>query len=365
MAVAAGDGTLLWEGARGEVAPGGPPMSPDTPWFTASITKLYISAVILRLTEEGMLALGDRLVERLPARLTTGLHRLDGKDRTDRITVEHLLAHASGLPDFIEDYPPRGQAPDGDRRSLVELLVQEGDRDWTLADTAERVRTHLRPHFPPQPLGERRIRIRYSDTNYQLLIGIAEEAAGRPFHELLATLVLDPLELRRTWLPGLPGAPSPEPATATLYAGAGPVEWPRFLASIRDLYGTTGDLLRFLRGLRDGSLFRDPGSWPRMYARLHRFGFPTDRAAIRQPSWPIAYGLGLMHFRLPRPLTPFRTIPAVLGHTGSTGTWLFHAPELDVDLVGAVSQVTAGPLPFRLVPRILRAIAESRTRGMD
>jgi len=358
MAVAAGDGTLLWEGARGEVSPGGPPMSPETPWFTASITKLYIAAVILRLVEEGRLALEDRLVDRLPDRITAGLHRQGGEDHTGRITVEHLLAHASGLPDFIEDYPPRELAPEGDRRSLVDLLVREGDRDWTLEDTAERVRTRLRPHFPPQPLGEPGIRVRYSDTNFQLLIGIAEEAEGRPFHEILSALVLAPLGLNRTWLPGLPGSPVPEPDVATLYAGEHPVRWPRFLASIQDLYGTTSDLLRFLLSLRSGTLFRDPGSWPRMHGRLHRFGFPTDRAALRQPSWPIAYGLGVMEFRLPRPLTPFRPVPTVLGHTGSTGTWLFHAPELDVDLVGAVSQVTAGPLPFRIVPKILRAVAE-------
>jgi D-alanyl-D-alanine carboxypeptidase len=85
-----------------------------------------------------------------------------------------------------------------------------------------------------------------------------------------------------------------------------------------------------------------------------------DRAALRQPSWPIEYGLGIMRFRLPRFLTPFRPMPEVVGHTGSTGTWLFHAPEPDLHLAGAVSQITAGAVPFKVVPRILRAVADGR-----
>jgi D-alanyl-D-alanine carboxypeptidase len=144
---------------------------------------------------------------------------------------------------------------------------------------------------------------------------------------------------------------------AALHAGDEVVRLPRFLASIADLNSTCDDLLRFLRALEGGRLFRDPGTWRRMRARWRRFSFPLDRAALRQPSWPIEYGLGVMRFRLPRFLTPFRPVPEVVGHTGSTGTWLFHAPEPDLYLTGAVNQVTAGAIPFRVVPAVLRAVA--------
>jgi len=363
-AVESRDGSFRWNGARGRVSPDGPPMAPDTPWFVASITKLFIASVVLRLVEEGELELGDRIVDRLPGRITERLHVLDGEDRTDRITVEHLLAHASGLPDFIEDHPVAGgEGPDADRRSLVDRLVEEGDRAFPLEAVADRVRERLRPHFPPQPLDGSRIRIRYSDTNYQLLIGIVEARRDRAFAEVLEALVLEPLGLEHTWLPGRPRGGGPEPVAAALYAGPERVDFPLFFQSIFDLNSTCGDLLRFLRAGAEGRLFRDPSTWGRMATARGRFSFPRDRASLRQPGWPIEYGLGVMRFRLPRAFTPLSRVPEVVGHTGSTGTWLFHAPEPDLYLVGAVSQITAGAVPFRWVPRMLRAAGEGRPTG--
>jgi D-alanyl-D-alanine carboxypeptidase len=367
MLVATGDGHLHWSGARGEAAPGGPPLTPDTPFFTASITKLFIAASILRLVEEGKLGLHDRLIQHLPEERIRGLHIWEGVDQTGQITVEQLLAHASGLPDFIEDYPARGSE---DPRSLVEILVEEGDRDWSLDETVARTRETLKPHFLPQPLGEQRAtrgrggrrwgllarrspRIRYSDTGYQLLMALVAARTGAPFHEALASLVLEPLGLEETWVPGHPRPGIPEKPVATLMAGDEVLALPRFFQALGDVNSTATDLLAFMRALVEGRLFRDPESWRRMTHPWRRFSHPLDRAALRQPSWPIEYGLGVMRFRLPPLLTRFRRLPSVWGHTGSTGTWLFHAPELDLYLVGAVNQVEAGALPYRFVPRIL------------
>ncbi len=360
MTVASGRGDFLWAGARGETSPGGPATKPDTPWFTASITKLFIAAVVMRLVEDGELTLEDRLVDRLPGAITHRLHVMDGNDRTESITVEHLLAHASGLPDFIEDHPPKRGPAGRDRRSLVDLLLQEGDRDWTLDDTARRVRESLTPHFPPQRLRDPGVRIRYSDTNYQLLIGIVEERRDTSFAEVLKALILEPLELADTWIPGHPRGERLPGEVPTLYAGPEVVDFPRFFASIIDLNSTSDDLIRFFMAVERGGLFRSPATWERMQAPWNRFSFPLDRAAIRQPSWPIEYGLGVMRFHLPRAFTPLRPVPGVIGHTGSTGTWLLHARELDLYLSGAVNQITAGAVPFRLVPKVLRAAMAAR-----
>lgn len=335
-------------------------MTPATPWFIASITKIFIASTVLRMVEEGELALEDRIVDRLAAPLTQRLHVLDGEDRTHRITVEHLLAHASGLADFLEDYPAKKRSDDADRRSLVEMLVEDGDRAWSLEDTTRWVRERLTPHFAPQPLDARRVRIRYSDTNYQLLVGIVEARRDAHFSEALQQLILDPLGLENTWIPGHARGGRHEPVVAAFYAGTEVVELPRFLASIADMNSTCDDLIEFFRALTGGRLFRDSGTWRRMQARWNRFSIPLDRAALRQPSWPIQYGLGVMRFRIPRLLAPFRPMPPVLGHTGSTGTWLFHAPEPDLYLAGAVNQITAGAVPFRVVPSVLRAVTNAR-----
>jgi hypothetical protein len=34
-----------------------------------------------------------------------------------------------------------------------------------------------------------------------------------------------------------------------------------------------------------------------MQQRWNRFGLPFDQAAMRAPSWPIEYGLGMQRFR--------------------------------------------------------------------
>lgn len=363
MAIVSGRGGFRWAGARGEVSPGGAAATPEMPWFTASITKLFIAATVMRMVEDGELALEDRMVDRLPSSVAGELHVLDGEDRTPLITLEHLLAHASGLPDFIEDHPGKRGAEGDDRRSLVEVLLEEGDREWSLEETARRVRQSLRPHFPPQALHEPGVRIRYSDTNYQFLMGIVEERRGASFAQVLEEMVLGPLGLDDTWIPGHPRAGGPRGEVPTLYAGRNIVAFPRFFASIRDLNSTSDDLLRFLMALERGGLFLSPATWDRMNARWNRFSFPRDRASFRQPSWPIEYGLGVMRFRLPRALTPFRPVPPVVGHTGSTGTWLFHAREPDLYLTGTVNQITAGAIPFRLVPRVLRTAMEAGSRS--
>lgn len=126
---------------------------------------------------------------------------------------------------------------------------------------------------------------------------------------------------------------------------------------MKAIFSTADDLMAFGRALFLGRVFDLPHSLAAMQAPWRRFGLPLDRAALRAPSWPIEYGLGLMRFRLPRLFTPRQAMPAVLGHTGSTGCWLFHCPQQRLLLSGDLGEVTAGALPFRAVPRLLRILA--------
>jgi hypothetical protein len=84
-------------------------------------------------------------------------------------------------------------------------------------------------------------------------------------------------------------------------------------------------------------------------------------AALRAPGWPIRYGLGMMRFRfrIPRVRTPGGEVPELIGHSGSTGSWLFRCPQLDLFLSGTVDQATAGALPFRFLPRLLRLVGRA------
>jgi D-alanyl-D-alanine carboxypeptidase len=351
FAVRSGDGSFAWRGARGDARPDGTPMTVDTPYFVASVDKLVTATATFLLAERGSLDLDGSMLDYLPAELGARLHVMGGTDRSERITLRHLLSHTSGLADYLEDRPKGG-------RSLVEETLAKGDVGWTREAAFARVREQLRPHFPPQDLSRPNARAQYCDTNYLALKTILEVVEGRSVAEVYRSLVFEPLRMDGTWL-----ASHDDPqrerisAAATLWAGTEPFDAPATLRSTHAMYSTLDDQLALLRGLVEGQLFGgDPGAFERMAGPSRRFGQGFDPAALRRPGWPIAYGHGVMRFELPWLLAPVNRPPAVVGHTGSTGSWAFHCPSLDVDLVGTVDQVNAGPLPFRSVGRWLRAL---------
>lgn len=348
LAVENGDRSLRWVGAGGTADGTSRQMTADTPYFIASVTKLHVATVVLRLVERGLIRMEESFGAYLPTEVSDRLHVLDGVDRSDEITVHHLLAHASGLADYLEDKPRKGPR-------YIDRLLAGGDRDVPLLEAARIVREDLTPHFPPQDIGSAsRPRVRYSDTNFRLLIGIVESVLDRPWHYAVRNELLEPLGLRHTWAPG--GEPLEATVeSAKLWAGADRLDAPRLLESFGDLFSTVSDQIAFLRAVVSGSVFRDPTTAKLFDAPWHAFGF--DPTTPRLPGWPIEYGLGMMRFALPRWNTPFKRLPPVVGHTGSTGCWLFYCPEIDLYTCGGVDQTTAGAVPFRAVPRVLNAVS--------
>jgi D-alanyl-D-alanine carboxypeptidase len=345
MAVENGDGSFRWSGAAGK-AVGEDPLSPDTPFFIASIDKLYNAVIVLRLVEQGKLSLDDPITKVLPPTLTRRLHVLNGDDHSSKITIRHLLSHTSGLAEWLEDAPKNGQ-------SLFEEVLDKGDRAMTFEEIVELARG-LKPHFAPQDLSTRRVKVRYSDTNFILIIALIETIYGQPLHQVHQDLFYKPLGLHHTFFPGLSEPLARTQPPVPLRADGQVIEIPRLMASIRCIYSTAGDMIAFLRSLTRGEIFQNPETFTQMYARWNRFGFPTDRAALRSPNWPIEYGLGLKRFQLPRVFTSLRRLPAVIGHTGATGCWLFWSPEMDLYFSGSVDEAGAGAVSYRVMPQMLR-----------
>lgn len=345
MAIESGDGAFRWHAAAGESGPEGAPVQPDAPFFIASIDKLFTAVLVMQLAERGRVSLDAPVADYLAPELTRGLHCYRGVDYSGHITLRHLLGHTSGLADWLEQRPRDGP-------SLIEHILAEGDAPYALADVVARVRDRLSPHFPPQDPTARRQRIRYSDTNYVLLAAVIEAVERMPLHEVHQARILRPLAMRSTYFAGRSGPIAP----TDLNCEGRALHIPRVLQSIGGIYSSTRDLLAFMRGFVRGALFENPRTRSRMLQRWNRFGLPLDRAALRAPAWPIEYALGVMRFRLPRILTPWRAMPAVIGHSGSTGCWLFHCPQRDLYLAGSVDEITAGAVPYRVVPRILRIL---------
>jgi CubicO group peptidase (beta-lactamase class C family) len=327
-AVTSGDGKLRWSAAYSPAADDPPHV--QSPFFTASITKRFIVTLVLQAHERGELDLSAPITTYLPKETVAGLHILDGVDRTSAITVRHLASHTSGLSDYFEKR--RGGS------SIHDDLRAGRDRAWTFDDVLRIVREEQRPHFVPQDLTAARQKARYSDTGFQMLIRIVEEVTGRAYADLLAERITTPLGLSRTWLPG-PDRPAPLP----LHTGARRAELTSMIASSNDLISTTGDLLAFQRALLAGEPFGHTGSVALLTERRNRLrNIPI-----------LKYGLGTMFFHLGRHMTAGRSPLTLVGHSGATGTWLFHCPELDLHLAGTVDHTRGQALPFRLMARIL------------
>jgi len=341
LAVARVDGSWQWEGVCGEANATGMPMTTATRYPIASVTKLFTAAVTMLLQERGQLALQDRVIDILPREITQRLHVLHGVDRTGDLTVEHLLSNTSGLPDYFTE------AARGGRSAQARLLAGE-DAPMPFEEVLRLVKDDLKPHFPPQPReGAARLAL-YSNTNYQLLGAVLEAVTGQPLRSTFDSLVLAPLGLDETsTYPSRPrSGGSPEPAAVVWFKNTElrPAGTMRHQVADGGMVSTLGDQVRFLRAVVHGDFFAEPTTWGEMHTRTTRVFFPVD------------YGLGVMRYAPPRWMSPLFRVPPLLGHTGSTATWLFHCPDLRV-IVAGTFDVAQPALPFRFLPQVLRLVA--------
>lgn len=313
---------LAWSGATGEAAVG-------TPFFIASTTKLYTSALVLQLVERDVLTLDDRLLDRVDPALVAGLHVRGGVDRTDTITVRHLLAHTSGLPDYFQGRDPAG-------RSLERELLDSGDRAWTLEEALGRARRQG-AIFDPGARG----RARYSDTNYQLLGRVIETATGSTYEAALRAGILEPLGLAHTSLYADPADARQLP----LRYRDGVLAIPRAMTSFGPdggIVAPVDELMTFLRAWWEGRLFDPAGlAGLRVYNRIF---------------FPLEAGIGHTRIRLPRIFSPFAAQPVLEGHSGLSGAFAFRAPDRGVYLAGTVNNVARPDRSFRLMYALLAAL---------
>ncbi len=346
LAVESGDGSFRWAKAESSVEEGVEEIDTGTPFWIASVTKLFIAAAILKLNEQGQLSLKDALARYLPLNMIKGLHRTKrGADYSDQITIYHLLSHTSGLPDYIEIKPKGG-------KSLFDLVLEDGDRSWTIEDSIKIVINEGKPLFPPQPLDTEKKKARYSDTNFQLLIAVIEAVSGQPIEVVFKEMFYKPLNLESTFHPGSK-PPASQLPLVPLWHGDQKLDIPMAMRSFGDLNSTTGNLIRFLRALLSGEVFDNSSTVDLMRKEWNRLGFLISPVA---PGWPIEYGLGMMRFQMPRIFTPFQPMSEVIGHTGATGSWLFYCPRYDLYIAGTVSQLLAAAVPFHIIPKLIKLI---------
>lgn len=309
---------FTWSGAAGHSDEAGrTPMTPETPFFVASITKLYTSVAVQIMQERGLLQLDDPIAKHLPASLIQGLHTYKGTDYVPQITIRHLVSMTAGLADYSLQAPKGG-------KPFYDILFTEGDRAFSKEEIARLVREELTPYFPPGAPGK----AHYSDTGYLLLGAILEAVSGQPIDALFAELFFNPLGLTQTCLRSYPSLhPVAEPATFYYKERPGKIDLAmKTIAPQGGIVSTVAELIRFLQAVTQGELFANKSTFASMQ-QWNRIFFPMQ------------YGLGMMRFTMSRLMSPFMPVPELLGHSGSTASFLYYSPERDLYLAGTLNQI--------------------------
>ncbi|WP_327356003.1 serine hydrolase domain-containing protein [Streptomyces sp. NBC_01304] len=255
----------------------GKPRSAHDRYRVGSITKTFVSTVLLQLEAEGKLDLDDKVAEWLPG-VVEG-HGHDGS----RISVRQLLNHTSGIFDYTTD--------DGfGQRVFAKGFLKHRYDTWTPEQLVKIAMGH-KPTFEPGASWS------YSNTNYVLAGMIVEKVSGRPYADEIERRIIEPLGLHATTSPGT-DASVPKPSSraySKLSAEPKPTDKtydvtelnPTLASAAGDMISDSGDLNRFYSALLRGKLL-PPAQLKEMKDTVPIEGVPN-----------VSYGLGLMRNELP------------------------------------------------------------------
>lgn len=205
----------------------GVPVRPEHVFRIGSTTKLFTATAIMLLVEEGRIALDAPVKRYLP----------DAPPQWDKVSIEHLLTHTSGIPNLSMD--------SGYWRGTARL-------DHTPEELVDPVRARPLEHAPGTSFA-------YNNTGYNLLGLVIEKVSGEGYYAFLERRIFKPLGLAHTregsdremiagLVTGYRGGPTPAwpLASSNLYAGGG-------------LVSTVDDLAAFMLALQSGKLVSPAG----------------------------------------------------------------------------------------------------------
>lgn len=195
------------------------PWTAETRFRIGSVTKMFTAVIVFQLVEEKKLALTqtlDRFVPRIA--------------NAERITIEQMLSHRSGIHDVFEDSGFRKAGPIS-REELIEAIAKGA------------------PDFEPGA------KTAYSNAGYVLLATVIENVTGKSYAEVVEQRVCSKIGLKNTYL----GTGNGDAAESVSYRFSRDwEEQPGTHLSVAvgagALISTPGDLLAFVQALFEGRL---------------------------------------------------------------------------------------------------------------
>ncbi|AZP17732.1 class A beta-lactamase-related serine hydrolase [Streptomyces aquilus] len=221
----------------------GAPRSADDRYRIGSITKTFVSTVLLQLEAEGRLSLDDTVEKWLP-----GVVRGNGHDG-GKITLRQLLNHTSGIYDYTED------AEFVRTYFMADGFFKHRYDTRTPRDLVAIAMTH-QPEFAPGTTWQ------YSNTNYIVAGMVIEKVTGAPYGDEIRRRVIEPLGLHATSVPGT-RATVPQPSSRAYSKLAETTTGPTYdvtklnpslAGSAGEMISDSKDLNRFYAALLKGRL---------------------------------------------------------------------------------------------------------------
>ena len=219
----------------------GRPNGPAVPMRIASLSKQFLTTLVLLLEAEGRLSIEDDVRAYLPFLPDQGM----------RVSLAQMLSHQSGLRDFLE----------------LRLLSGGGfDEPGPPEESIALAGAPTGLNFSPGN------RFAYSNTGFLLLTLIVEQLTGQPLEAVLEERIFRPLGMRSTKLVRTDESPIRGRALPYVETAAGlyPGRWGVTIGGEGGLVSTVDDLLIWAHNLRrptvgDSSLFARMSA-PRPYA---------------------------------------------------------------------------------------------------
>ena len=288
------------------------PLEVDTPIRVASVTKTFVAASVLRLSEMGKLTLDGPISQHLSP-LYVDMLSADGYD-VDAITIRHLLTHTSGIADYAgyeENYEGEFQ------RQLEADPTFQWNRELEVQFAMDNY----------DPLAAPGAEFHYADTGYVLLGDLLERAMGVPSYgaALAELLGFDELGLTSTFVERL-DRPAPDKPLGHQYIGT--LDYTNIDPG-QDMYGgggivsTTREISMFFDALLGGRIFDKPETLTEMI---------TPAADAEPGSEAASEGLGIFLVESPSGETCY-------SHTGYGGTTAITCPDSGVTMTITVQQV--------------------------
>ena len=203
-------------------------LTADTPFESGSISKWIAAMLVLRLVQQGQLALDEPVSTYLPD------YRADNGAK---LTLRNLMSHASGLPNAIDEAIKRDPAT----RNLS-------------IDQAEAVRRFASGdlHFEPGTDWE------YSHSNWLLVKAIVERVTKRDYASLVDGYIVQPLAMRHsgTFAGSSLAVPGMAHGYLKLAPSAEPLDKPSpdFMMLAGGFYASANDLFVLVDGLFSGRM---------------------------------------------------------------------------------------------------------------